>query len=215
LSVPIDSRSNDDRQRTDEDLIRGYLESGDQTLFAELVRRHQNPVYAMCVRLLGSTSMAEEVAQDVFVAVYRNLDRFRGEARFRTWLYRVVVNHCKNKQAYLARRHHKRHESMDKPTELEEGSVMRELPSPNPGPEDATLAAERRRIMEKGLAQLGEEHRTVIVMADLQGMPYGEIAETLGVKTGTVKSRLHRARVELKNLVGRMLASLEEAESTG
>ena len=92
--------------------------------------------------------------------------------------------------------------------------MKRELPSHRPGPEDATLALERRRILEKGLEQLGEDHRTVIVLADLQGQAYEEIAATLGVAPGTVKSRLHRARTELKNLVGRMLASMAEAEST-
>ena len=148
------------------------------------------------------------------MAVYKNLDRFRGEAKFRTWMYRVVVNHCKNKQAHLARRQRMRHESIDKPKALEEGEVKRELPSHRPGPEDATLALERRRILEKGLEQLGEDHRTVIVLRDLQGQAYDEIAATLGVAPGTVKSRLHRARTELKNLVGRMLASMAEAEST-
>ena len=210
----MNDRSAEIAKLTDEALIRRYLESGDRHLFAVLVKRHQNQVYSMCTRILGSPSMAEEVAQDVFVAVYKNLDRFRGEAKFRTWLYRVVVNHCKNKQAHLARRQRMRHESIDKPKALEEGEVKRELPSHRPGPEDATLALERRRILEKGLEQLGEDHRTVIVLADLQGQAYEEIAATLGVAPGTVKSRLHRARTELKNLVGRMLASMAEAEST-
>jgi RNA polymerase sigma-70 factor, ECF subfamily len=207
----MNGRATEEAQLSDEALIRRYLETGDRELFATLVRRHQNTVFAMCVRIVGSREKAEEVAQDVFIAVYRNLDKFRGDARFRTWLYRVVVNHCKNKNAYLARRHSKRHESLDAGREREDGEVKRELPSPNPGPEQATLAKQRRALLEKGLARLGEDHRTVIVMRDLQGMPYEEIAQTLGVAPGTVKSRLNRARNELKDRVGRMLAELEPA----
>ena len=205
----------DVRKRTDEELIREYLATRNQQLFAVLVRRHQDPVYGMCARILGSQSLADEVAQDVFVAVYKNLDRFRGDAKFTTWLYRVVVNHCKNKQAYRFRRKEKQHESLDQPVELGEGEVKRELPSGRPGPERAVLARERQQILQAGLGQLGEEQRTIIVMRDLQGLPYDEIAECLGVAQGTVKSRLHRARNELKNKVGRMLVSLREAPGTG
>ncbi len=206
----------DDRRQSDEELIRAYLESRDQRLFAQLVTRHQNRVYSMCVRLLGSTSLAEEVAQDVFVAVYRNLDRFRGDSKFSTWLYRVVVNHCKNKQAYRARRHEKKHESIDKAHETEGGGeVRRELPSHNPSPEKELVGKQRRELLEQGLTQLKEEHRAVIVMYDLNGLAYDEIAEVLEVKEGTVKSRLHRARSELKNVVGRMLIRRKEALSEG
>ncbi len=211
----MEGRSSEDvRDWTDEDLVREFQHSHDGDLFAVLVRRHQDRVFAMCSRILGSPSQAEEVAQDVFIAVYRNLDRFRGDARFSTWLYRVVINHCKNRQAYRARRHELAHEPIDRSKDTGEGEVRRELPSPNPGPERATLARERRAILERGLARLKDDHRAVIVMYDLQGMPYDEIAATLGVAEGTVKSRLHRARNELKVLVGRMLVSLREAEGT-
>ena len=205
-----------DRRQSDGELIRAYQETRDQQLFAQLVTRHQNRVFSMCVRLLGSASLAEEVAQDVFVAVYRNLDRFRGDSKFTTWLYRVVVNHCKNKQAYRARRHEKKHESIDKPHETEGGGeVQRQLPSHNPSPEKELVAKQRRELLEQGLTRLKEEHRAVIVMYDLNGMAYDEIAEVLEVKEGTVKSRLHRARSELKNVVGRLLASHKEALSEG
>ena len=208
----MDSKATDDpRTWADGELIRRYLETEDRGLFAVLVRRHQDKVYAMCTRILGSPTLAEEVAQDVFVAVFKNLHRFRGDSRFSTWLYRVVVNHCKNKQAHRYRRKEKQHESLDQPKELEGGEVKRELPSSNPGPEKAALARERQRILHAGLAELSEEQRTIIVMRDLNGLPYDEIAETLGVAQGTVKSRLHRARGELKNRVGRLLVSLEPA----
>ncbi len=208
----MDSKATDDaRTWADGELIRRYLETEDRRLFAVLVQRHQDRVYGMCARILGSPTLAEEVAQDVFVAVFKNLHRFRGDSRFSTWLYRVVVNHCKNKQAYRFRRKEKQHESLDQPRELEGGEVKRELPSSNPGPEKAALARERQRILHAGLAELSEEQRTIIVMRDLNGMPYDEIAETLGVAQGTVKSRLHRARGELKNRVGRLLVQLEPA----
>lgn len=210
----MDGKNNGDvRKWTDERLIREYLRSRHKDLFGVLVRRHQGQVYSMCVRMLGKPAEAEEVAQDVFIAVYKNLDRFRGDAKFTTWLYRVVVNHCKNKQSYLIRRKTDRHDSMDQGKETEDGEMKRELPSPNPTPEKATLQRERHRILEQGLQQLGDDQRNIIVMRDLQGMPYDEIAATLDVAEGTVKSRLHRARAELKKRVGRVLIQLGEARS--
>ena len=212
----MDGKVTDDaRTWADEELIRRYLETENRQLFAILVQRHQNQVYSMCTRILGSPTLAEEVAQDVFVAVYKNLARFRGDAKFTTWMYRVVVNHCKNKQAYRFRRKEKQHESLDQPKELEGGTVKRELPSSKPGPERIALANERQRILHAGLAQLSEEQRSIIVMRDLHGLPYDEIAESLGVAQGTVKSRLHRARNELKNRVGRLLVTLEGAQGAG
>jgi len=203
----------DVRTWTDQRLIQEYLQSRRKDLFEVLVRRHQDQVYSMCVRMLGKPAVAEEVAQDVFIAVYKNLDRFRGDAKFTTWLYRVVVNHCKNKQSYLIRRKTDRHDSMDQGKETEEGEMKRELPSPNIGPEKASLQLERHRILEAGLQQLSDDQRNIIVMRDLRGMPYDEIAEILEVAEGTVKSRLHRARAALKTKVGRVLASLGEARS--
>jgi RNA polymerase sigma-70 factor (ECF subfamily) len=150
----------------------------------------------------------------VFVAVYRNLDRFRGDARFSTWLYRVVINHCKNKQAYRARRHAMAHDSIDQTKETEDGEVKRELPSPSPGPEETAQAHQRRDLLERGLAQLKPEHREIIVLVDLQDMPYDEVAATLGVAEGTVKSRLHRARSALKDQVGKLLATTVEARGS-
>ncbi len=211
----MDGKENaeDVRSWSDERLIQEYLRSRRKDLFGVLVRRHQDRVYSMCVRMLGKPAVAEEVAQDVFVAVYKNLDRFRGDAKFTTWLYRVVANHCKNKQSYLIRRKTDRHESMDQGKETEDGEMKRELPNPGIGPEKATLQKERHRILEQGLAQLADEQRNIIVMRDLQGMPYDEIAATLEVAEGTVKSRLHRARAELKRKVGRLLVQLGEARS--
>ena len=92
----------------DNELVRRFVD-GDRSAFEELVVRHQNRVYGFCLRLLGSPSLAEEAAQEVLVKVFKYLPRFRGESKFTTGLYRVTFNHCRNVQAYRARRHEKRH----------------------------------------------------------------------------------------------------------
>ncbi len=100
------------RRTSDEELVRRFKE-GDRAAYSELVVRYQNRVFGMCLRWMGNRAVAEEVAQDVFLALYKALSRFRGDAQLSTWVYRVTVNHCKNRDLYRRRRAHGRHESFD------------------------------------------------------------------------------------------------------
>lgn len=182
---------------SDEELVRRFL-GGQRAAFETLVVRHQDRVYGLCVRLLGSQSLAEEAAQDIFVRVYRSLDSFRGDSRFTTWLYRVSLNHCRNVMAYRTRRHEKRHDSLDQGREDENGDeLFRDLPDDEPLAEDRLLTTERLEVLAEELAHLDPLWREILVLRDVEGLSYDEIGRLLDVPPGTVKSRLHRARADL------------------
>jgi RNA polymerase sigma-70 factor (ECF subfamily) len=190
---------------TDEDLVHRF-KRGDQSVFSELARRYQDRVFSQCLRWMGDPRIAEEVAQDVFLAVYRALPRFRGEARFSTWIFRITVNHCKNRRLYRKRRHSDRHEPLEGLPRDDEGP-SRQIPDDGPGTDRGVQQSEAGEILNEALAALEESQRTIILLRDIQDLSYEEIANILGLPKGTVKSRLHRARQELARQVSRYLGS--------
>lgn len=167
--------------------------------FDELVRRYQDRVYNLCFRFLREREVAEEIAQDVFVAVYKHVEGFKGDSKFSTWLFRVVANHCHNKSKYLRRRKHKLQDSIDAPIEGEDGELRRELPDdPDRSPEELATRRGLNEMIQAAIAELDEDHRVIVLLRDVEDMSYEEIGEVLGLAEGTVKSRLHRARNELR-----------------
>jgi RNA polymerase sigma-70 factor (ECF subfamily) len=181
-------------QLSDAQLVE-HFRAGDQHAFSHIVRRYQDRVFSLCLRWIGDAAVAEEVAQDVFVAVYRSLGGFRGESSLSTWIFRVAVNHCKNKRLYRSRRKVDRHEPLDGPAR--DDTPPRQLPAPGQGAEAGLMATEAEVLVTEALDSLSEEHRQVIVLRDIQDLDYHEISEILDLPRGTVKSRLHRARSEL------------------
>ena len=189
---------------TDSELVEAHL-GGDRRAFEVLVTRHQDRVYRLCLRTVHDPTRAEEAAQEVFVKVYRHLAKFRGDSKFTTWLYRVALNHCRNVQAYRARRHEKRHDSLDAEIEGEDGSYKRQLADDRPDAEANLLTSERLTIMKEELARLDPIWKEILVLRDVEGLSYEEIGQTLELAPGTVKSRIHRARGELKVRLRRRL----------
>lgn len=183
---------------SDTELVRRFKE-GDQSAYAEIVRRYQDRVYSMCIRWMGDRHIAEEVAQDVFLALFRALDRFRGDAQLSTWIYRVVVNHCKNRRLYRQRRHTHRHEPLE--GDRDDDQPDRQIPAEGPGTDAYTHQTEAEKLVREGLARLDEEPRQIIVLRDVEDLSYEEISEILDLPRGTVKSRLHRARAQLASLL--------------
>ncbi len=200
------------QQRADEELVTAFL-AGDRSAFEQLVVRHQDRVFGLCIRLLGSRQRAEEAAQEVFVKVFKNLDRFRGDSQFSTWLYRVTINHTRNVHGHRTRRRERDHVSLDANSANEAGtSAPRQLSDPSPSAEDELIVGEQLQRLREELMMLDPLWREILVLRDIEGLSYEDTAVALSVAPGTVKSRLHRARVELRK---RMLRRASREQGRG
>ena len=184
---------------SDEELVARARE-GDRPAFARLVDRHSVSVFNLTLRIVGNREDAEEAAQDVFVRAFRNLDRFRGEARFSTWLYRIAVN-VSLSSARRSRRDLST-TSLSGSEDGEEGLVM-QLPDPSANPAEQFEQAEFRKQVRNMVAALPPIYSAVISMYHIQSLSYDEIAEALELPIGTVKARLFRARAALRKLIYR------------
>lgn len=178
---------------------------GDKEPFNRLVLKYQNRVFNLCYRFLGDPDEAEDMAQEVFMTVHKSLKKFRGDSLFSTWLFRITVNHCKNRLKFLGRRRYYQSVSMDQPQETEEGDLYHEVEDESPDPESTLSSQETQQLVQDAISKLDPEHRLVIVLRDIEDMSYEEIADMLDIKVGTVKSRIHRGRSELKTLLDRKM----------
>jgi len=188
---------------SDAELVRRFKE-GDREAYAEFVRRYQHRVYGLCYRWLGDERIAEEVAQDVFLALYKAMGRFRGDAQLSTWVYRVVINHCKNRRLYRMRRRVDRHEPLDGAPRDDE--PPRQIAWEGPGTDSGTHRSEAESLVHEALDQLEEDQRQIIVLRDVEDLSYQEIGDLLELPRGTVKSRLHRARAQLARVLQRHIS---------
>ena len=184
-------------ERPDRDLITAYA-AGEGRAFDTIVERYERRVYAIAFRMTGNPEDARDATQEAFISALRALRSFRGDAQLSTWIHRIAVNASLD----LVRRR-----SRKKTSPLEE---IGERPDTDAGPEDAAVGASRAAEVHKALQSVGAEHRAVLVLCDLQGLDYAEAAEALDIPVGTVKSRLHRARLEM----ARRLGHLRETEPT-
>jgi len=175
------------------------LQRGDARAFRELVRTHQDRVYSLCLRMLGQAQEAEDVSQEVFVAVHRHLPRFRGECRLSTWIYRVAKNRCLNRLKALRLRAAESHDG-ELPPSSDPVTAHAAAPA---RPDEALLGAEERAEVHRALATLSDDHRLLVVLRDIEGMSYEEIEKITDLAEGTVKSRLHRARAALADALER------------
>ena len=168
-------------QESDAELV-ARARRGDETAFEQLVLRHQRYVFNLAYRVLGDYAEAEDVTQEAFVRVWRGLPNFREQARFTTWLYRIVYNLCLNRLPGL------RHQL------LQVEPLDEVLPAPMPSPAEVVERQEQIAFLHARLNQLPEQYRLVLTLRYLQGLSYAEIAAVLGVPLGTVKTHIHRAR---------------------
>jgi RNA polymerase sigma-70 factor (ECF subfamily) len=171
------------------------LRQRDEAAFAELVERNQGPIYRLLLRMLRSPAEAEDVAQDVFVSAFKALDNFRGDSALSTWLYRIAQNHGKNRIKYLARRSR---DTARAPIPRDEGTPGNSAHGPEDAQPDSTaLAHEAERHIDQALRMLEDEQRELLALRDVEHLSYDEIVQLTGLPLGTVKSRLHRARLAL------------------
>jgi RNA polymerase sigma-70 factor (ECF subfamily) len=178
--------------------------AGDVGAFEALVRRYERWVFTLALRMVGNRGDAEDVAQEVFLKAYRGLPGFRGGSRFSTWLYAIASHHCLNHLAARDSRARRAERTAGFPDGRggEPSSALDRVADATPGPDAVLERREMRRMIQHELLQLAEHHRIVLILRDIQGMSYEDIAATLGVELGTVRSRLHRARMELKARLG-------------
>jgi RNA polymerase sigma-70 factor (ECF subfamily) len=169
---------------------------GDLDAFEELVRRYEGKVYNMAYRFMGNHADAGDLAQEGFIRLYQALPGFRGESSFSTWMYRIVSNACRDE---LRRRQRQRNVSLDELAKSAAGNIP--VYSAEESPEDAAERHELQQYVQQCLTSLSEEHRLVLIMREMQGLSYEEIAAALGCSLGTVKSRLNRARHALKDKI--------------
>lgn len=178
----------------DHSLLR-RLQGRDERAFNDLIDRHRDRIYNVCYRILGHKHEAEDVAQEVFITVFKTIDSFRGESKLSTWLYRIAVNHSKNRIKYLARRHDRDREELD---DVSVGTSD-QFGGPAPAAPDRALEGVQLEARVAGaIRELDEEHRVVVVLRDLEELSIEEICDITGLPDGTVKSRLHRARLALR-----------------
>lgn len=184
------------------------LKQGDERAFQELVETYQDRVFSLVLRMMGDRQEAEDIAQEVFFSVYRAMGRFRGDARLYTWIYRIAINACKSRIKYLRGRQLHQQQSIDdapQDTESTQIHAARSVQSAVPGPEAMMQGNRLQQAIARELSNLDPEHRQVLVLRDIQGLSYEDIAKITSLAEGTVKSRLHRARVALKSRLKREL----------
>jgi len=176
-----------DRAAADLDLVQRYL-TGDVDAFDELMRAHEDRIFGLCLRMLQDRDSALDATQDTFLTVFRKADRFKAEAAFSTWLYRVAMNTCYD---HLRRRKRKRTEPLPESHDPADRSA-----------DSAIHAAELRPDLHRALIRLSDEFRAAVVLVDMEGLSLEQAADTLEVPVGTVKSRLFRARRLLATELG-------------
>ena len=162
---------------------------GQSAAFGQLVTKYQDRLYHTLTHLLGSPEEAQDVAQDAFVQAFVKLDSFRGNSAFYTWLYRIAFN--------VAMSHRRRKKPTTSVDEAKEMAGVEPIDTEG-APERRMLESERAGQVHEALAQLSTEHRTVLVLREMDGQPYESIAEILDLPVGTVRSRLHRARLQMR-----------------
>ena len=168
-------------------LIKRFIE-GDESVFKELVNRHKEKVRNLIFVTLNSPDMIDDLSQEVFISVFKKLDRFRFESQFTTWLYRITINKCRDHLRRVKIR------SILSPLSASEAELSYSST-------DVHDENEIQEIVRNGVAQLPEKLKTPLILKDFEGLSYQEIAETLGTEVGTVKSRIFRAREGLKKIL--------------
>lgn len=187
------------------------LRAQDEKAFNRLVLDYQHRIYTFVLRMLGSPEESRDVAQDVFVSVFMALPRFRSESKVSTWIFKIATNHVRNRVKYLQRRAHKRKQELSEVVEGEDfgGDTMNRPARPDRAFEGRELEV----FLKAELEQLDPDQRELVVLRDIQDLSYQEIQEITGLPEGTVKSRLHRARIALKERVERFLLTEKGASA--
>jgi len=178
----------------DEEALIAAAQQGDTTAFNRLVLQYQDMAYTVAYRIMSDPDAAADATQEAFISAHRGLPRFRGGS-FKAWLMRIVTNACYDE----LRRRKRRPQSSLEALYIDEPTSSSSSNSPLEGPEEYVQRRELSQLLQAGIALLPDDQRVILVLSDVQGFSYQEIADVVGVARGTVKSRLHRARVRLRD----------------
>lgn len=188
--------------------------TGDDDAFGELVQPYEAKVYNLAFRMCGNREDACDLAQEAFLKAFRALGHFKGESSFSTWLYRVVSNTCLDQ--FRRQKRAGATTSLDGPIETEAGSLQREFADPAYEPEEMAVRSETAAEIQAAIRSLPPDHRLAILLRDVEGLSYGEVALAMSCNLGTVKSRISRARAALRNrLVAQELSPQAGVYSVG
>jgi len=172
--------------------------NGNVEAFEELVLKYQRQIYTVAYRFMGNHEDASDLAQEAFIKAYKSIDRFRGESSLKTWLYHIVANVCRDE---LRKRKKGQVLSLDAPISTEEGEITRQTEDWTYAPDLIYESKEAQYFIQEAINQLTPEYKEVIILREIQGFSYEEIAQHLGCSLGTIKSRLNRARKAMRDLL--------------
>jgi len=184
----------------DAELVKAFI-GGSVSVFDQLVIRHKDRVFSVCYLFLGDHSEAGDCAQETFIKVFRSLKKFRFESAFSTWIYRIAVNTCKNRLKSSEYRKKKKTLSLTSPEGKSENPVAGGLADQRLSPAEELENRQRHKRILEAIDSLSHDHKSVVILRDMEGLSYEEITRITGFGMGTVKSRLARARTALRDLL--------------
>jgi RNA polymerase sigma-70 factor (ECF subfamily) len=178
--------------------------AGDEKAFSEIVSQYQKRVFNLAYRMLGNREEAKDLAQEVFLSVFESIKGLKEEAKFGAWLTQITLNHCRNRWNHLKRRKYFDSDSINDLGEAGGGMIPKALYDPSDNPERLYEKKVVQQWVQQGLLRLREEERELIILRDLQGFSYDEMGEAFDLPEGTIKSKLHRARMALKGILEKL-----------
>jgi RNA polymerase sigma-70 factor (ECF subfamily) len=192
LAAPAELRA------TGEEQFIERLRAGESAAFDRLVTERSGEIYGLLFRLTEDAEEARDLTQETFLRAFQSIDRFRGDADLKTWLYRIAINQARNRWRWWRRRRRDQTISLDAQMGQQAPSLAATIPATGRNPEQETLQRERETGLRKALGSLGRAYREAVILRDMEGLSYEEIAAALEISVGTVKSRLSRGRMELR-----------------
>jgi len=177
---------------------------GDREAFDRLVEKYYKKIYNLSYRFVGDSEEANDLAQEIFSAAYQNLKKFRGDAKFSTWLFQIATNRGKNRFKYLKRRGYFANKGQPDGDDEKEG-LQRAVPDFSTNPETLLAGKQIQKIVQDAINDLDPDHKEIVILRDIEGFSYDEIAKMLNLPEGTTKSRLHRARMVVKEKLKKVL----------
>jgi RNA polymerase sigma-70 factor (ECF subfamily) len=190
----------------DETRLVERLVARDERAFNALVKAYERRVFALVLRMIGNRAEAEDLAQEVFVQVFKAVGSFRGESKLSTWIYRIAINLCKNRTKYLRVRHAGEQDELEAVADrMPIGEARHANVAQIARPDEMMAGKQVERIVQQAILELEPSFRECLVLRDVEDLSYEEIGAITGLPDGTVKSRIHRARAQLKELVEKAL----------